>query len=403
MGKSDRKITVGTVSVGEHGKKLVLDALNRGRISGGKFVDEFEKAFAVYHGLKYGVAVSSGTDADAVAVATLHDRGAHRGDEIVVPALTFISVANAVLHAGFVPVFADIDRRTWNIDPASVERVLTSKTRAILAVHNFGRPAAMDELVDISSSQNLMLIEDAAEAHGARYRDRLVGTVGAMGTYSFYVAHILTTGEGGMVITDDDELAGLLRSLRAHGRACDCRICVLNTESAYCPLRYKYGDDTDIRFHFERVGFSSKMNEMEAALGIEQVEYMDEIVEKRRENLFYLNEALSPYRKFLELFEEEEHEKISPLCYPVVLTEDAPFERFELTVFLEQRGVETRPMFGSIPTQQPSYSWMGYAPGDFPAAEYVGSRGFYIGCHQNISRDDLDFVVKSFAEFLKEY
>lgn len=403
MGKPARKITVGTVSVGERGKKLVLDALERGRISGGKFVDEFERAFAAYHGLKFGVAVSSGTDADAVAVATLHDRGAQRGDEVIVPALTFISVANAVLHAGFVPVFADIDRRTWNMDPVSVEKALTPRTRAVLAVHNFGRPAAMDELIEIASSHDLMLIEDAAEAHGARYKDRLVGTIGAMGTYSFYVAHILTTGEGGMIITDDEELAGLLRSLRAHGRACDCRVCVLNTESAYCPLRYKYGDDTDIRFHFERVGFSSKMNEMEAALGIEQVEHMDEIVESRRENLFYLNKALSPYRKFLELFEEDGHEKISPLCYPVVLVEDAPFERFELTKFLEQRGIETRPMFGSIPTQQPSYFWMGYAPGDFPAAEYVGSRGFYIGCHQNISRDDLDYVVENFAEFLAKY
>jgi dTDP-4-amino-4,6-dideoxygalactose transaminase len=403
MEKPARKITVGTVSVGERGKALVLDALDRGRISGGRFVDDFEKAFAGYHGVKHGVAVSSGTDADAIAVAALHDRGAGRGDEIIVPALTFISVANAVLHAGFVPVFADIDRRSWNMDPMSVEKVITPATRAILAAHNFGRPAAMDELVDIASSRELMLIEDAAEAHGARYKDRLVGTIGAMGAYSFYVAHILTTGEGGMVITDDDELAGLLRSLRAHGRACDCRVCVLNTDSAYCPLRYKYGDDVDIRFHFERVGFSSKMNEMEAALGIEQVEHMDEIVEKRRENLFYLNEALSSYGEFLELFEEQSHEKISPLCYPVVLTEAAPFERFELTKFLERRGIETRPMFGSIPTQQPSYRWMGYAPGDFPAAEYVGSRGFYIGCHQNISRDDMDYVVENFAEFLAKF
>jgi dTDP-4-amino-4,6-dideoxygalactose transaminase len=403
MEKPARKITVGTVSVGERGKALVLDALDRGRISGGRFVDDFEKAFAGYHGVKHGVAVSSGTDADAIAVAALHDRGAGRGDEIIVPALTFISVANAVLHAGFVPVFADIDRRSWNMDPMSVEKVITPATRAILAAHNFGRPAAMDELVDIASSRELMLIEDAAEAHGARYKDRLVGTIGAMGAYSFYVAHILTTGEGGMVITDDDELAGLLRSLRAHGRACDCRVCVLNTDSAYCPLRYKYGDDVDIRFHFERVGFSSKMNEMEAALGIEQVEHMDEIVEKRRENLFYLNEALSSYGEFLELFEEQSHEKISPLCYPVVLTDAAPFERFELTKFLERRGIETRPMFGSIPTQQPSYRWMGYAPGDFPAAEYVGSRGFYIGCHQNISQDDLDYVVGNFAEFLAKF
>ena len=398
-----RKITVGTVSVGERGKELVMDALERGRISSGRFVERFELAFAKYHGLGHGVAVSSGTDADAIAVATLYDRGAQRGDEVVVPALTFISVANAVLHAGFVPVFADIDRESWNLDPASVEEVLTARTKAILAVHNFGRPAPMDELAEIAAARGLALIEDAAEAHGARYKGRPVGTLGEMATYSFYVAHILTTGEGGMVITDDPDLAGLLRSLRAHGRACDCRVCVLNTESAYCPLRYKYGDDVDIRFHFERIGFSSKMNEMEAALGIEQVELIDGIIERRRENLSYLNDALAPYGKFLELFEDRPHEKISPLCYPIVLTEDAPFERFELTRFLEQRGIETRPMFGSIPTQQPSYRWTGHKVGDFPAAEYVGARGFYIGCHQNIARDDLDYVVENFAEFLGKY
>lgn len=403
MTDAKRKITVGTVSVGERGKELVLEALNRGRISSGRLVEQFEKAFAGYHGRRHGVAVSSGTDADAAAVATLYERGAARGDEVIVPALTFISVANAVMHAGFLPVFADIDRRSWNLDPDAVEKAVSKRTRAIIAVHNFGRPAAMDELAAIASSRGLALIEDAAEAHGARYKDRLVGTIGSMAAYSFYVAHILTTGEGGMVITDDDELAALLRSLRAHGRACDCRVCVLNTDSAYCPLRYEYGDDIDIRFHFKRVGFSSKMNEMEAALGIEQVERIDEIVEKRRRNLRYLNEAFSRYKGFLELFEEEPHEEISPLCYPVVLTADAPFERFEMTRFLEQRGIETRPMFGSIPTQQPSYRWTGHRTGDFPAAEYVGARGFYIGCHQNVSKEDLDYVVENFAEFLGKY
>ena len=238
----ERRITVGTVAVGEDGKKRVMEALDRGRISGGKFVQEFEEAFAAYHGLKYGVAVSSGTDADAVAVAALLERGAKRGDEVIVPAVTFISVANAVLHAGLVPRFADVDPASYNLDPAAVEAAVTPRTRAILAVHNFGRPAPLAELEDLAVRHDLTLIEDAAEAHGARYRGRLVGTFGAMATYSFYVAHILTTGEGGMVITDDAELARLCRSLRAHGRACDCKVCVLNVDSSYCPLRYKYGE-----------------------------------------------------------------------------------------------------------------------------------------------------------------
>lgn len=399
----ERRITVGTVAVGEDGKKRVMEALDRGRISGGKFVQEFEEAFAAYHGLKYGVAVSTGTDADAIAVATLLESGASRGDEVIVPALTFISVANAVLHAGLMPRFADVDAVSYNLDPAAVEAAVTPRARAIMAVHNFGRPAPMAELGDLAARRGLTLIEDAAEAHGARYRGRLVGTFGVMATYSFYVAHILTTGEGGMVITDDAELARLCRSLRAHGRACDCRVCVLNVDSSYCPLRYKYGEDRDIRFYFERVGFSSKMNELEAALGLEQVAKMDDIVRARRARLEYFNEHLAPYEDFLVLFRPGPGEEISPLCYPVVVRREASFERFELTKFLEQRGVETRPAFGCIPTQQPAYRWTGHRAGEFPGAEYVGSRGFYIGCHQNITDDDAAYVVGVFDDFMKKY
>jgi len=397
-----RRITVGTVKIGASGKKRVLDALDRGRISGGKFVQEFEEAFAAYHGLKFGIAVSSGTDADAVAAATLLDRGADRGDEVIVPALTFVSVANACLHAGLVPRFADIGRDSYNLDPAAVEKAITPRTRAIMAVHNFGRPAPMDEILDVARRRNLTVIEDAAEAHGARYKGRLVGTLGVMATFSFYVAHILTTGEGGMVITDDPELARLCRSVRAHGRACDCKVCVLNVDSAYCPLRYKYGEDTDIRFYFERIGFSSKMNELEAALGIEQVEEMDTIVRARRERLSWYNEHLARYEEVLQLFRPAPHEEISPLCYPIVVRAEAPFQRFELTRHLEQNGVETRPAFGCIPTQQPAYGWMGHKPGDFPNGEYVGARGFYIGCHQNISPDDLAYVFEVFDAFMKD-
>jgi dTDP-4-amino-4,6-dideoxygalactose transaminase len=401
--KPPRRITVGTVAVGEDGKRRVLDALERGRISGGKFVQEFEDAFAAYHGLKYGVAVSSGTDADAVAVATLLDRGAERGDEVIVPSLTFISVANACLHAGLRPRFADINPGHYNLEPAAVEAALTPRTRAILAVHNFGRPAPIDELTDIAARKGLKLIEDAAEAHGARYRGGLVGTFGEMATFSFYVAHILTTGEGGMVITGDAELARLCRSIRAHGRACDCKVCVLNVDSRYCSKRYKYGEDTDIRFYFERVGFSSKMNELEAALGIEQVALMDDIVRARRERLDYYNEHLAPYEGFLQLFRPAPYEEISPLCYPLVVRREAPFTRSALTLFLEKHGVETRPAFGCIPTQQPAYAWMGFKEGDFPGGEYVGGRGFYIGCHQNISPEDLAYVAGLFDDFMRPY
>ncbi|MBU1878005.1 MAG: DegT/DnrJ/EryC1/StrS family aminotransferase, partial [Chloroflexi bacterium] len=276
------------------------------------------------------------------------------------------------------------------------------RTRAILPVHLFGKPAPMDELVALAAQHDLAVVEDAAEAHGARYRGRIVGTLGLMGAFSFYSAHIITTGEGGAVITTDEDLAGILRSLRAHGRACKCEVCRLNVSSAYCPLRFQYGDDVDTRFFFERLGYSEKMNELEAALGIEQMARLDDIVEARRANLFYLNEQLAEWAEFFQFLTEAPHERLSPLVYPLVIRPDAPFTKRQITQYLEHHDIDTRPMFGSIPTQQPAYAFMGHRLGDFPHAEAVGDRGFYVGVHQDLTRADLDTIVERISEFIRQ-
>jgi dTDP-4-amino-4,6-dideoxygalactose transaminase len=259
----------------------------------------------------------------------------------------------------------------------------------------------MDEILDVAARHDLPVVEDAAEAHGARYKERVVGTLGLMGAFSFYTAHIITTGEGGAVITADEDLAGILRSLRAHGRACKCEVCRLNVSSAYCPLRFEYGEDVDTRFFFERLGYSEKMNELEAALGIEQVARLDEIVTARRANLFYLNEQLAEFGEVFQFLTESPHERLSPLIYPLVIRPGAPFTRREITQHLEHHDIDTRPMFGSIPTQQPAYAFMGHRPGDFPHAEAVGDRGFYVGVHQNLSRADLDTLATHIADFAR--
>ncbi len=404
--KQERKVTVGTVKVGPKAIGLVVKALETGRISGGALVQRFEQKFAAYFGDISATAVSSGTDADTVAYASLFDYGAERGDEIIVPALAFVSVANSAMHVGLKPVFVDCDRDTYNIDPAKIEAAITPRTRAIVAVHNFGRPCDMDAIMDIGRRHDITIIEDCAEAHGAKYKGFLLGTIGAMGTFSFYVAHILTTGEGGMIITDNPQRAQIFRSLRAHGRGCVCRVCILNTESAYCSMRFstdENGETIDSRFYNERIGFSAKMNEMEAALGIEAMEQIDDIIASRREIMAYFNETFEPYSDWLQLFEEGPDEYISPLSYPMLVKPGAPFTRSEITKFLEKRGIDTRPAFGCIPTQQPAYAWMGYKPGDFPEAEYVGKNGFYIGCHQNIDEEDRVYVVEIFRKFLSKY
>src|SRR3990172_2529355 len=239
------KIPFGTISVTGKSKRLINEILESNRLSSGTYVREFEKRFAALVGTKEAVAVSTGTDADTLALAVLYDFGAVRGDEIIVPALSFVSTGNAVLHAGFTPVFVDIDRRTFNIDPARIEETITEKTRAIMPVHLMGKPAEMDAINLIAKKYNLFVIEDAAEAHGAIYKGRNVGSIGDMAAYSLYVAHIVSTVEGGIITTDNEDFAVILRSLRSHGRACKCESCVLNKASAYCSKRFSFGDNSD--------------------------------------------------------------------------------------------------------------------------------------------------------------
>jgi dTDP-4-amino-4,6-dideoxygalactose transaminase len=245
-----------------------MDVLDSGRASSGKYTREFEEKFAGLIGTKEAIAVSSGTDADMLALAALYDFGAKRGDEVIVPALSFVATGNAVLHAGFKPVFVDIDRATLNIDAAKIESVISKKTKAIIPVHLMGKPADMDKINSIAKKYNLFVIEDAAEAYGTKYKGKNAGTLGHMAAFSTYAAHMISTVEGGVITTDNPEFAEVLRSLRSHGRACKCKQCVLNTKDAECDKRFNNKAKMDIRFIFERIGYSSKMNELEAAVGL---------------------------------------------------------------------------------------------------------------------------------------
>jgi len=397
------KIPFGTITITETSKRLIMDALEKKRVSGGLYVREFEKRFADIVGTAEAVAVSTGTDADALALAVLYDFGATRGDEIIVPALSFVATGNAVLQAGFTPVFVDVDPMTLNIDPGKIEAAITPRTRAIMPVHLMGKPAAMDAINSIASRHKLLVVEDAAEAHGARYRGRNAGALGGLGAFSLYVAHIITTIEGGIVTTDNREYAEILRSLRSHGRACKCETCMLNTSGAYCDKRFQYGDQHDIRFMFERIGFSAKMNELEAAVGIGHLELYQDILSRRRENLYYFLEHLRPFEPVLRTIRKEPYEEIGPHALPLVIGESARFTRDELAGHLEQAGIDTRTLFSSMPTQCPGFAFLGHQIGRFPVAEYVGERGLHIGVHQDIGPREREFVMQTIEKFLEKH
>ncbi|MCB9757116.1 MAG: DegT/DnrJ/EryC1/StrS family aminotransferase [Candidatus Omnitrophica bacterium] len=349
-------------------------ALDSKFVTRGKYVAEFEKQFAHLFGAQEAVAVSSGTDADALACAVLYDYGAQRGDEVIIPALTFVATANAVFQAGFKPVFVDVNRETLNIDPNKIEAVITSRTRAIMPVHLMGKPAAMGPIMDLARKHKLYVIEDAAEAHGAELHGQLVGTFGHMTAYSLYAAHIITTIEGGIVTTNDAAMAEALRSLRNHG--------MVN------------------KFDFKRIGFSAKMNELEAAVGLGNIKIYQDILGRRRRNLLHLIEQFKKFEAYFITIKEDTGEKIGPHAYSVILREGLNFTKDELVQYLDQAGVDSRNLFNSIPTQCESYAFLGYQLGDFPQAEYCGDHGFHFGIHQDIDLTQLDYIVQTVEKFL---
>jgi len=374
--KSRYKVPFGTVSITDEARELIDSALDTKFVTKGKYVAQFEQEFAKLFDAKEGVAVSSGTDADALSLAVLYDYGAKRGDEIIIPSLSFVATGNAVFQAGFTPVFVDIKRETLNIDVERIERVITKKTRGIMPVHLMGKPADMDPIMAVAKKHNLYVVEDTAEAHGAEYKGRLVGTIGHMAAFSLYAAHIVTTIEGGIVITNDANMAEILRSLRNHG--------------------------ISGKFQFERIGFSAKMNEIEAAVGIGNIKIFHKILGQRRKNLLRIIKHFEKFEEYFIYTKEEKDEKIGPHAFAVILREGLPFTKEEMVAYLDKEGVDSRNLFYSMPTQTPSYAFLGHKLGDFPEAEYCGNNGFHIGIHQDLTEANMDYVAAVVEKFLRE-
>jgi dTDP-4-amino-4,6-dideoxygalactose transaminase len=397
----NKSIPFGTITITDTAKRLIAESLETKRISSGRLVRDFEDRFAALVGSSEAVAVSTGTDADILALAVLHDFGARRGDEVIVPALSFVATGNAVLHAGFTPVFVDIRRDTLNINPELIEAAITERTRAIMPVHLMGKPAEMDAINAIAKKHNLVVVEDAAEAHGARYKGKPAGTLADLAAFSTYVAHIITTGEGGVVTTNNEEYGEILRSLRSHGRNCACKHCILNAGATYCAKRFRGEGGADVRFTFDRIGYSCKMNELEAAIGIGAMEIYHDILKKRHDNLIYVLERFERFAPYLSSIREEEHEVIGPHAIPIVVNEGAPFTRDQLAQYLEKSGIETRTLFASMPTQCPGFAYLGYQLGRFPNAEYMGHNGLHIGVHQDVGLEEMEYALQVIERFIK--
>ncbi len=394
------KIGVGYASLTELEKRYVMDALDNGRLSQGKYVARFEKEFAHFHGKKYGVMCNSGTTALHLALETLKEtEGWDKNKEILVPSITFIATSNACLHAGLKVVFVDVDEKTYNINPDEIEKHITKNTKCIIPVHTFGMPCEMERIMEIASKNGLRVIEDCAEAHFAKIKGGPVGSFGDISASSTYVAHTITTGIGGVVCTDNKEYVEILRSLVAHGRACTCEQCIASDGENVCPKRME--TELDRRFTFVRLGYSYRVGEIEGALGLAQLERKDEIMEKRHQNAKYLLNGLEKYRSFLRLPYCPDNVEHTYMMFPIVLEKNSGIDKKVFVRYLEHKNIETRPMLPLL--NQPVYKKIfGNIEKDYPVAEYINQNGFYIGCHHGMGKADLDYIIDKISCFINK-
>ncbi len=397
------RIPVGDFRIGEAERKAVNDVLDSGRISESKKVLEFEKKWAEFIGTKHAVAVNSGTSALMLGLSAAKHAGlVGKNDKVITAPLTYTATSNAIVHSGLEPVYADIDPVTFGIQTASVKELLEQSGEeygAMLPVHLLGYPCDITGLIALCRKHNLAFFEDSAQAHGSLYDGKKTGSFGAFGAFSFYIAHNIQAGELGAVTTNDPELYRLMKKLKANGRACDCEICTRN--SGYCKqlASYKGEQDFDPRFTHDMIGYNFKTMEFPAAFALVQMQKAEAIIKRRQEIVRTLNLRLAEFSDRLQL--PKHSEEVSYLTYPLVIKQNSGIPRKWFRKELEKKGVETRPIFGCIPTQQPAYSHLkAKYEGKLPNADYVGANGFYIGCHQYLSDEDIDYIAGCFGEIL---
>lgn len=400
-----KRVPVGYFRIDKEEREAVNEVLDSGRISEGRKVREFEKKWAEYIGTKYCIATSSGWGALVSGLTALkYYKNLKNGMKIITTPLTYIADSSAISTAGFKPVFVDIDPVTFCITPEAIELHLEQvkdpeNYAIILPVDLMGYSVKIDEINEIAKKYNLLVLEDAAQAHGTIYRNKKAGSDADVGIFSFYVAHNIQAGEMGTAVTNNAEINRLVRKIKAQGRACDCLVCIRDKD--ICPLirNYKGSDDFDPRFTHDLIGYNFKIMEFQPALALVQLKKIDEVITRRQNNVKYLNTQLKRYEDILQL--PVYSEEVSYLAYPLVIKDTKIISRKKLRFELESKGVETRPIFGCIPTQQPAYDYLKEKyEGKLPNAEHIGKNGFYIGCHQYLEREDLDYVVEVFNRIL---
>lgn len=362
------RIPIGSPDIGKDEIQAVMETMKSGWVTQGRKVEEFEKAFAKYCGAKYGVATNSGTAALHLTLASL---GIGQGDEVITTPLSCVATTNPIIYLNAKPTFVDVEPNTLNIDVKLIEKQITPRTKAILPVHLFGHPVDLDPLCEIAEKHNLPVIEDAAQAHGAKYKGKKVGSFGHASCFSFYADKIITTVEGGMALTNNQEIAEKMRLLRS------------------------FGMDKRHKFVHPVLGYNYKMSDIHAAIGLVQLGKLDRYIEKRRKNIKYLKEQLN--RSDLKLPEELDY--AFNVYYVCNILTRKPKEK--VVEQLEQKGIETRPLLSFIPDQAP-YQQLKPNPSGLRVAKTAHKQGFYISNSPSLTQRHLDYAVSTLIKSVSE-
>lgn len=373
----------------------------------GRYIDVFEKEICEFTEMKNASLTTSGSSANLLALSSLTskslgDKRLKKGDEVIGVAAGFPTTVNPIIQNGLVPVFVDVELGTYNINADLLEKALSEKTRAIMIAHTLGNPFDLKKVSDFAKKHDLYLIEDCCDALGSKYDNNLVGTFGDLATVSFYPAHHITMGEGGVVLTNDMKIHRSVRSFRDWGRDCYCKggrdnTCTMRFNRQFGTLPFGY----DHKYVYSNIGYNLKITEMQAAIGVAQLKKLPGFIDARKENFKKLYKGLEQFKDYLILPRSTDNSDPSWFAFPMSLKEEnCKFTRRDLTTYLEENKIRTRLLFAGNITRQPAYEDVNYRVAtELTNTDYVMNNTFFIGVYPGLTDEKIDYVIKVFEEF----
>jgi CDP-6-deoxy-D-xylo-4-hexulose-3-dehydrase len=379
-------------------------------LTAGRYAGEFEKKFAEFLGIKHVMLTNSGSSANLLAISALtspllKNRQLRPGDEIITTACGFPTTLNPILQNKLIPVFIDVELGTYNIDVLKIERAISKKTKAIFVAHTLGNPNNIDAIMKIAKKHDLWFIEDNCDALGSIYKGKKTGTFGHMSTFSFYPAHHITMGEGGALATNDPLLRRIILSFRDWGRDCWCESGHDNT----CQRRFdqQWGmlpKGYDHKYVYSHIGYNLKVTDMQAAIGVAQLDKLPGFIKRRKENFKILKDNMNKYSRYLLLPEPMKNSDPSWFGFTIMVKPGAPFSRADIVTYLEEHKIATRMLFGGNLIKQPAYQRIKYRlHGNLNNTDLVMNNLFWIGVYPGINRIKIKYILDTFDKFVSEY